>query len=259
MIRIAAVADVHFGADSAGTMRPHLEHLPQRADVFLLGGDLTKTGRPEEAEVLARELEGLDVPIIAVLGNHDYHSNQEDEVRALLERAGVRVLEGETAAVEVDGSTVGIAGVKGFGGGFPGACGSDFGEPQMKAFMGHTKDVAARLRRALDALETDLKVALTHYAPIEATLRGERLEIYPFLGSYLLGEAIDMAGADLAIHGHAHAGTERGATPGGVHVRNVAQPVIQHAYQLYCFQSGDEVSCDVPEDGQRRASVLQSS
>jgi Icc-related predicted phosphoesterase len=235
VIRIAAVGDVHFGGDSAGSLRPDLQHLAERADLFLLAGDLTTCGDPGEASVLARELAGLGVPIVAVLGNHDYDAGQAAAVRSVCEAGDIRVLEGEGAVVEVGGVRVGVAGTKGFGGGFAGACGSDFGEPEMKAFIRHTKLLAHRLAEALCGLDADLRVALLHYAPVEETLRGERLEIYPFLGSYLLAEAIDRAGANLALHGHAHRGTEMGITPGGIPVRNVAQPVIRHAYHLYYF------------------------
>ncbi|MDQ6884108.1 MAG: metallophosphoesterase [Candidatus Dormibacteraeota bacterium] len=233
MIRVAAVADVHFGTESHGQLRPGLNHLADRADLLLIGGDLTRCGGPAEAQVLADELRGLPVPTVAVLGNHDYHADRQDEVRARLEAAGVQVLEGEALTLELHGVRVGIAGAKGFGGGFRGACGSDFGEPEMKAFIGHTKRIAERLGRALDALDADFRIALLHYSPIEATLVGERLEIYPFLGSYLLAEAIDTAGADLVLHGHAHRGVEKGETPAGIPVRNVAQPVIGHAYNVY--------------------------
>ena len=238
MIRIAAVADVHFGPDAAGTLRPHLAHLPDQADLLLLAGDLTRVGDPAEAAVLVDELRDIRVPVVAVLGNHDYHANQASAITALLEDAGVRVLEGEGLVVDVAGGCVGIAGVKGFGGGFLGACGSDFGEPEMKAFVRHTKAAAHRLEARLRGLVCDVRVALLHYAPIPETLHGERLEIYPFLGSYLLGEAVDRAGADLVLHGHAHAGSEKGVTPGGVEVRNVAQPVIRRAYGIYCFDRG---------------------
>jgi Icc-related predicted phosphoesterase len=236
VIRIAAVADVHFGTDSAGSLRPHLAHLEERADVLLLAGDLTRHGEAAEAEVFAREVEPLSMPKLAVLGNHDFHSDQEDAIAELLETAGVRVLEGDSAVVDVNGTSLAIAGVKGFGGGFAGACATDFGEPEMKAFVRHTKVVAARLSELLHHVEADVRVALMHYSPVEDTLLGERLEIYPFLGSYLLGEAVDSAGADLVIHGHAHAGSERGVTPGGIQVRNVAQPVIRRAYSVFCFE-----------------------
>ena len=245
MIRVAAVGDVHFGPDAAGSMRPHLEDIAEHADLFLLAGDLTRHGTPDEAAVLAEELRGLPVPMLAVLGNHDYHSDQEKAITEVLEEAGVRVLEGDGVVVDVHGTPVGVAGVKGFGGGFAGACGSDFGEPIMKAFVRHTKETADRLGTVLDDLAAQgvqRRVALMHYSPTDGTLLGERLEIYPFLGSYLLGEAVDRAGADVVIHGHAHGGTEKGFTPGGIRVRNVARPVINRAYNVYCLD------CP-PEDG----------
>lgn len=241
MIRIAAAADLHFGTDSAGSLRPLLEHLPEQADLFLLGGDLTKWGDPDEAKVLARELTDLPVPKLAVLGNHDYHLDRDEEVREILEGCGIRVLDGTAEVVEVNGARVGVAGVKGFGGGFAGACATEFGEPETKAFIRHTKSVAASLEEALrSVVGVDLRVALLHYAPVEGTLVGERLEIYPFLGSYLLAEAIDSAGADLVLHGHAHLGTEAGETPGGIPVRNVAQHVIKRAYNVYEFSKGED-------------------
>jgi len=238
MIRVAAVGDLHFGPDLRGAFRAHLASLAEVADVLLLAGDLTRVGDPDEAVVLAEELRDPPVPIVAVLGNHDYHSDREDEVGKVLEESGVRVLEGEGVVLDVGGARLGVAGSKGFGGGFAGACGSDFGEPEMKAFVGHTRDVAAGLERALRALDTDVRIALMHYAPIDQTLQGERAEIFPFLGSYLLGEAVDRAGATLALHGHAHRGIEKGVTPGGVPVRNVAQPVIRRPFNVYCLEDG---------------------
>jgi Icc-related predicted phosphoesterase len=242
VIRVAATGDLHFGPDLAGTIRPQMEDLAERADVLLIAGDVTRVGDPEEAVGLAEELAGLDVPVIAVLGNHDYHSDRQGEITKVLEEAGIRVLEGKAVILSIDGSTLGVAGAKGFGGGFLGASGSDFGEPEMKAFVRHTRDIAQRLAQALSELEAEHRVALLHYAPVESTLRGERLEIYPFLGSYLLGEAIDGAGADLILHGHAHRGTERGVTPAGIPVRNVARPVIQRPYNVYCLGSDGDVS-----------------
>jgi Icc-related predicted phosphoesterase len=233
VIRIATVGDVHFGNDSAGTLRPHLETLVEQADVLLLAGDLTTCGQPEEARVLAEELRGLPLPVLAVLGNHDFHAERAPAVRSELERGGVHVLECDAKTLQLDGLRLGVAGAKGFGGGFAGACGTDFGEPEMKAFIRHTKKLAEGLERTLAELRADVKVVLLHYSPVEATLVGERLEIYPFLGSYLLGEAVDRAGADLVLHGHAHRGQEKGVTPAGIHVRNVAQPVLHRAYALY--------------------------
>lgn len=237
MTRIAAVGDIHFGEESAGSYRPQLEHLADRADMLLLAGDLTRHGHPGEAAVLAAELSGLAVPVVAVLGNHDYHSDRQDQITTILQQAGVRVLEGDSLTLDVGDVRIGIAGSKGFGGGFAGACGSEFGEPEMKAFMAHTRAISERLGKEIETLQVDLRIALMHYAPVPDTLAGERLEIFPFLGSYLLGEAVDRAGAHLILHGHAHAGTEKGVTPGGIHVRNVAQPVIGHAYALYCFDA----------------------
>jgi Icc-related predicted phosphoesterase len=241
LIRIAAVGDLHYGEGSQGILKPGLEHLPDRADLLLLAGDLTRWGKPEEVQVLADELRGVPIPMIAVLGNHDYHCGHEVEVRHVLEGAGVRVLEGEGTTVEIDGVRVGIAGTKGFGGGFRGAHGSDFGEPEMKAFVGHTKMLSDHLAQALTGLDADLRIALLHYSPIEGTLEGERLEIYPFLGSYLMAEAVDNAGADLVVHGHAHHGSEKGRTPAGIPVRNVAQPLIRHAYNIYTLDGHREV------------------
>ena len=242
MIRIAAVGDLHYGEGSQGILKPGLEHLPDRADLLLLAGDLTRWGKPEEVQVLADELRGVQIPMIAVLGNHDYHCGREAEVRRVLEAAGVRVLEGEGTTVDVDGVRVAIAGTKGFGGGFRGAHGSDFGEPEMKAFVGHTKMLSDRLEKALLGLNAaDLRIALLHYSPIEGTLEGERLEIYPFLGSYLMAEAVDNAGADLVLHGHAHHGSEKGRTPAGIPVRNVAQPLIRHAYNVYTLNGHREL------------------
>ncbi len=233
MIRVAAVGDVHMDVDLLGRYRPALEELPECADVLLLAGDLTRHGTGREARCVVQEFGGLAVPVIAVLGNHDYHSGEQEEVVAVLEASGISVLEGSGLVIGTPGGRLGIAGVKGFGGGFAGRCASAFGEPEMKSFVRTTEESAERLSKALQELECDLRVALTHYSPVPDTLVGEPLEIYPFLGSYLLGEAVDSAPADLAVHGHAHAGTERGVTPGGVRVRNVAHPVIKHAYSIF--------------------------
>lgn len=240
MIRVAAVGDVHFGSDSAGLLSPYLRQLPDKADILLLAGDLTKAGRPDEAAVLAEELAHVAVPIVAVLGNHDYHEDEQDKISAILADAGVIVLEGQKTLITVGDCRLGIAATKGFGGGFADACATEFGEPETKAFIRHTKTLSWRLEEALRELDADadLKIALLHYSPVSGTLAGERLEIYPFLGSYLLAEAVDRAGADLVVHGHSHGGREKAKTPGGVHVRNVAQPVIKHAYNVYSLSPG---------------------
>lgn len=241
MIRIAAAGDIHFDRRSSGRLSRHWPLLEGSADMLLLAGDLTQVGHKEEAQVLAGELERCPVPVVAVLGNHDMHLDQTDILRVTLENAGVMLLERQVVTMEVRDATIGIVGMKGFGGGFIGACGSDFGEPEMKSFIRHTKELSGFLRESLSSLETDYKIALLHYAPIPDTLFGEKKEIYPFLGSYLLGEAIDQGGADLVFHGHAHRGVERGETPGGVPVRNVAQPVIRHAFNIYTLNKEEGI------------------
>jgi Icc-related predicted phosphoesterase len=235
VIRVAAVADVHVGLDSGDEARHLFDSVAEAADILVLAGDLTRRGDASEADLVASAVERAGVPVVAVLGNHDYHSDAAPKVRAVLEGAGAAVLEGDAVEFELPGCSVGVAGTKGFGGGFAGASGSAFGEPEMKAFIRHTESLAERLHSTLAALRTDVRVALLHYSPVKDTLAGERLEIFPFLGSYLLGEVIDDAGADLVVHGHAHGGTEKGVTPGGIHVRNVAQPVIRAPFSVYCF------------------------
>lgn len=185
---------------------------------------------------MAVELAGTPVPVIAVLGNHDHHGEQPEKVAEILETVGVRVLESAATVLEINGSRVGVAGTKGFGGGFAGHALDVFGEPEMKAFARRSAACADGLRTALDELrgaDCEIRIALTHYAPVPDTVIGEPPEIYPFLGSYLLAQAIDESGAGLAIHGHAHSGTERGITGGGVRVRNVAQPLLHCAFGLY--------------------------
>ncbi|WFE52144.1 MULTISPECIES: metallophosphoesterase [unclassified Micromonospora] len=242
VIRIAAVGDVHLDEDVVGRFRPALEELPDCADVLLLAGDLTRHGTEAEARCVAEEFGGLAVPVVTVLGNHDHQCDQVPQVVKVLEDAGITVLEGNGVVLDCAGGRLGIAGVKGFGGGFAGRCASDFGEPEMKAFVRTTNESAESLGAALRSLECDMLVALTHYSPVPDTLAGEPLEIYPFLGSYQLGQAIDSAPTALALHGHAHAGTERGTTPGGVRVRNVAHPVIKQAYSV--FHVGDQLDTD---------------
>jgi Icc-related predicted phosphoesterase len=237
-VRIAAVGDVHLDADVVGRYRPALEHLGDKADMLLLAGDLTRHGTAGEARCVAQEFGGLAVPVIAILGNHDYHSDQEDEVTKILQDADITVLECSGTVLTCASVRVGIAGAKGFGGGFAGACASEFGEPEMKAFTRHGRELAERFGGALAELDCDVRIALTHYSPVPETLLGEPLEIYPFLGSYQLAQAIDAAPlVGLAVHGHAHAGSERGTTPGGVPVRNVAHPVIKQAYNVYQLSS----------------------
>jgi Icc-related predicted phosphoesterase len=238
--RVGIAGSKGFGGGFAGASASDFGEPEMKAFVGhtrTLAGDLTHRGRAEEAKVLAEELRGVRVPTLAVLGNHDYHSDEQDAVTEVLEQAGIRVLEGAAVVLEIGGRRVGIAGSKGFGGGFAGASATDFGEPEMRAFVGHTKALAGRLERALAGLHTDRRIVLLHYSPVAETLAGEPREIHAFLGSYLLAEAVDRAGADLVLHGHAHRGSRDGTTPGGVPVRNVAAPVIGRAYEVFRFDA----------------------
>ena len=250
MIRIAATGDLHCHEGQRGTIRGWFRNLDAEADLLIIAGDLTAIGERRQAAVLAEELAIVQVPMVAVLGNHDYQSDQIKEVREELERRGMIVLVEESVTLEVKGERIGIAGTKGFGGGFQGACGTAFGEPEMKAFIRHTEALADRLEEDLAALTAPYRISLTHYAPIEETLTGERLEIYPFLGSHLLGQAADAAGASLCLHGHAHLGREAGQTPRGIPVRNVAMPVLKKPYTVYLMEARPAV------DGQRADAKL---
>jgi Icc-related predicted phosphoesterase len=241
MIRIAAIGDVHYDKHSTGRLSKYIDQLKHSADIFLIAGDLTQTGGIDEIAALATDLSQCPIPAVAVLGNHDYHRNEQVRISEILTRAGVTVLEQSSATLPIGSKSVGIFGMKGFGGGFIGACASDFGEPEMKAFIRTTKLQAEMMKNGLQSLNVDYRIALLHYSPCEATLLGEKKEIYPFLGSYLLAEAIDDGRADIAFHGHAHHGVERGFTPGGVPVRNVAFPVIRHAFNIYTVQTAQPI------------------
>jgi Icc-related predicted phosphoesterase len=233
VFRVAAAGDVHVGTDSAGQLRASLEPVADEADVLLLAGDLTKRGELAEAAVLADELRDLSLPVVAVLGNHDYESDQHRGITQRLTDAGVSVLEGAGVVIETGGGRLGIAGGKGFAGGFVGASATAFGEQEMKAFVHSASRAAAALEAAARSLAADAKVLLLHYAPIRDTLHGENPELYPMLGSYLFAEVADRCGVDLVVHGHAHSGTEKGSTPSGIPVRNVAQPVLRRPYAVY--------------------------
>jgi len=232
-VRVAAVGDVHIGCDTQGRIATALAGIESCADVLLLAGDLTQVGSDDEARCVVAELAEVPIPIIAVLGNHDHHAGEPGRVAQFLHDAGIIVLDGTTTTIDLNGIELGIAGIKGFGGGFLGRSASDFGEPEMRAFAHHSIDTAARLERCLKDLDGDVRVVLLHYSPVPDTLVGEPLELFPFLGSYLLAEAIDRTVPDLVIHGHAHRGTERGLTPGGVRVRNVALPVLGAPFRVY--------------------------
>jgi Icc-related predicted phosphoesterase len=227
-IRIAAVGDIHYTKTSKGKLHDLFVGASSSADVLLLAGDLTDYGLPEEAAVLAGDLRtDVRIPIIAVLGNHDFESGKAPEVQAILEGVGAIFLDG--SSVEING--IGFAGVCGFGGGFDRQMLSAWGEPLIKAFVQESVDHSLRLGKALTNLATEKKVVLLHYAPIRITVKGENPEIYPFLGSSHLEATIDHFGASVVFHGHAHNGNVKGKTAGEVPVYNVALPVLVRSDQ----------------------------
>jgi Icc-related predicted phosphoesterase len=226
VVRIAAVGDLHCTRNSQGALQPLLARAAESAEVLLLAGDLTDYGTAEEARVLARELTPLRIPTIAVLGNHDVESSREGELRQILTDAGVVMLDGD--AVEICG--IGIAGVKGFGGGFgPRALGA-WGETIIKQFVHEALNEALKLESALARLRTTARVVLLHYAPIQQTVEGEPLEIYPFVGSSRLEDPIDRFSVSLVVHGHAHRGQLEGRTKGRVPVYNVSMPLLMRSF-----------------------------
>ena len=226
-VRFAAVGDIHCKTESAGKFRDFFAQAPALADVLLLCGDLTDYGLPEEAHVFVAELAAASsIPIIAVLGNHDFESGKQDEVRDILVKAGVRVLDGE--ACEVHG--VGIAGVKGFAGGFGRGSLGPWGEGAIKMFVNEAIQEALKLEGALAKLRTPHRIALLHYAPIVATVEGEPLEIYPFLGTSRLEDPLLRHPVTAVFHGHAHRGTLEGKTVNGIPVYNVAKPLLERSF-----------------------------
>jgi Icc-related predicted phosphoesterase len=222
-MRIAAAADLHFTPQNYDRIREQMNRVRDEADVLVLAGDLTNFGRPAEMESLLNALVRIRVPVIAVLGNHDYESGQAVELMKMMTDEGIKVLDG--TAYERDG--VGFAGTKGFYGGFGRGMLTAFGEPEVKAFVQAGIEEALKLERGLSQLRTPKRVVVIHYAPIGDTIKGEPPEIYPFLGSSRLAEVIDRHGADLVLHGHAHGGSPDGRTTAGAPVHNVALAILQ--------------------------------
>jgi len=225
-VRIAAVGDLHCTKASAGSFGPWLGAVNELADVLLLCGDLTDYGLHEEVQVLLKELSIVRVPMLAVLGNHDYESGNQVEVASMLNEAGVQVLCGETA--EVHG--VGFVGTKGFAGGFGTHTLGHWGEPSIKSFVQDAIDESLRLEAGLARLRTEHKVVLLHYSPIRQTVEGEPLEILPFLGCGRLEEPLARYPVDAVFHGHAHRGTLTGKTSAGTPVYNVALPLLRRSF-----------------------------
>jgi Icc-related predicted phosphoesterase len=227
VVRVAAIGDVHCSQACRGALQPILTQVAASADILALCGDLTNHGLPDEAHTLVHELSSLgSIPVVAVLGNHDYESNQVDELRKILMGAGVHLLDGDH--VELKG--VGFVGTKGFGGGFDRGTLSAFGEPGTKRFVQEAIDEVHKLESALARTAVDKKIAVLHYAPIRATVEGEPAEIFPYLGSGRLEEPLNRYQVTACVHGHAHKGAAEGRTKSGVPVYNVAIPVMRTAY-----------------------------
>jgi Icc-related predicted phosphoesterase len=226
-VRIAAVGDIHLGGKG---LDPPLQILfnqvAEHADLLALCGDLTDRGDPEEAKLMAKALATVTVPIVAVLGNHDYECGKVSEISRILCDAGVRVLDGE--ADELLG--IGFAGVKGFAGGFGRGALGPWGEPLIKQFVREAVDEALKLESALSRLRSERKVALLHYSPIAGTVAGEPLEIYPYLGSSRLEEPLTRYPVDVVFHGHAHHGAIEGRTRNDIPVYNVSMMLLQRTF-----------------------------
>jgi Icc-related predicted phosphoesterase len=229
VVRIAAVGDVHCTKTSQGALQPLFGEMADSADVIALCGDLVDYGLPEEAHVLIKELGGAiksNVPVVAVLGNHDFEGGQPQAVKDILCAAGVTVLDGD--AVELHG--IGFAGAKGFCGGFGRRALEPWGEPAIKSFVREALDESLKLESALARLRTPHRIALLHYAPIQATVEGEPPEIFPFLGSSRLEEPINRYEVTAVLHGHAHHGSPEGRTSTNVPVYNVSMSLLRRTF-----------------------------
>ncbi len=222
-LRIAAVGDVHFDGTATGALREIFTDANREADVLALLGDLTTHGRPEQIESFIAELKGVDIPILAVLGNHDHEGEAAPTISHMLAERGVHVLDGDGVMIE----GIGFAGTKGFAGGFGRGALAPFGEALIKDFVKHAIDESIKLENALRNLTSETRVVLLHYAPIEETVHGEPEVIWPFLGSSRLVQPIDTIGASVVFHGHAHHGSFEGRTPGGVPVYNASLPLLR--------------------------------
>jgi Icc-related predicted phosphoesterase len=248
VVRVAALADLHCTKSSQGAFQSLFTRVGEAAELLLVAGDLTDYGLPDEARVLARELTTLRIPVVAVLGNHDYESGKEIEVRQILNDAGVVVLDGD--ACEMHG--IGIAGIKGFGGGFGKHALGPWGETIIKKFVREAVDDALKLEAALARLRTNHLIALLHYSPVQGTVEGEPLEIYPFLGSSRLEEPINRYPVSFVLHGHAHRGQLEGATKSGVPVYNVSMPLLTRTFtdrppfRVFEVAVGERPVCDAP-------------
>ncbi len=231
MTRLAAVGDLHFTLQKTGSIAQRLAGVNDVADILLLPGDLTDNGKPSEARLLVRELASVvTIPIVAVLGNHDQHSNKAGDVTHVLTEGGVTVLDGDVFTIEVGGKTISIVGTKGFQGGFGDNAVVPGYEPAVDLWVREAEAEANKIGRGLSSMQADYRIVMLHYSPVRDTVLGEDLELIPFMGTSRLCEPIDRLGADLVVHGHSHHGTHRGVTPGGIPVYNVAASILDTPY-----------------------------
>lgn len=240
--RIAAVGDIHVKETDQGKWKECFQSVSEKADVLLLCGDLTDTGKKKEAKVLAEELTACSIPVVAVLGNHDYENDQQDEIKQVLQSSNFHLLDGESIVI----NNIGFAGVKGFGGGFDRFMMPLFGEKMNKEYVLAATDESLRLDQALVRLDKEgregeeiKKIVLLHYSPIKATVQGEPEELFPFLGSSHLVEPLERRQVLAAFHGHAHSGSLRGKTNSGVEVFNVAKPILLregYSFPFYIYE-----------------------
>jgi Icc-related predicted phosphoesterase len=229
-VRVAAVADIHCNRSSYDSIRPLFSRIAENADLLLMCGDLVDYGLPEEAIVLAKEITNLKIPSLAVLGNHEFESGKQDEVKKILSDAGTMVLDGD--AREVLG--IGFAGVKGFAGGFGERALGPWGEDMIKRFVHEAVGEALKLESALARLRTEKRIVLLHYSPIRETVIGEPAEIFPYLGSSRLEEPLNRYPVTAVFHGHAHHGAPEGRTKNGSPVYNVAMKLLQSTSPDQC-------------------------
>ncbi|WP_194164545.1 metallophosphoesterase family protein [Microvirga thermotolerans] len=230
-LKVAAMGDLHVREDNASSYRDLFAEIAKEADVLVLTGDLTDLGKPREAEILAQDVKACAIPIVGVLGNHDYECGAPDEVARILRDAGMRVLDGQSC--EIGG--VGFVGVKGFAGGFGRRMLGSFGEPAIKQFVSEAMNETLKLENAMRQVRASRSVVILHYAPIVETIESEPLEIYPFLGSSRLAETIDRFKVSAIVHGHAHRGRFEGRTPGGQPVYNVARHIEKPTGKPYAI------------------------
>jgi len=226
-VHVAAIADIHFGRTSLVALEPLFASIVERADILLLCGDIVDYGLPEEAQLFAKELARvITIPTLGILGNHEHESGRHEEVQHIFTDAGVMILDG--TACEIQG--IGFAGVKGFAGGFGERALQAWGEDTVKRFVHEAANEALKLESALAKLHTARRVALLHYSPLQATVEGEPPEIFAFLGSSRLEEPLNRYAVTAVFHGHAHRGCIEGHTKEGIHVYNVAMPLLQHVF-----------------------------